>query len=129
MNDCHGLLQSHGRVSCFSLYITPADPTFNLFIVETRFKSLKPASFIVPTMNLTGYAVFLITGKVSDARRRGATTEAYSSIRRKPAPAEAGGGAIEGNAAGDALMVIRNSAPCLTLSIQSSIFAELKEGL
>jgi len=43
--------------------------------------------------------------KVLGARRRGATTEAYGAIRRKHAPAEAGGGAIEGNAADDALMV------------------------
>jgi len=48
---------------------------------------------------------FLITSKVLDVRRRGATTEAYGVIRRKPAPAKAGGGAIEGNAADDALMV------------------------
>ncbi len=45
------------------------------------------------------YEVLLITSKVSDARRRGATTEAYGAIRRKPAPAKAGGGVIEGNAA------------------------------
>ena len=31
--------------------------------------------------------------------------EAYGAIRRKPAPAKAGGGAIEVNAADDALMV------------------------
>ena len=43
--------------------------------------------------------------KVLDARSRGATTEAYGAIRRKPAPVKAGGGAIEGNAADDALMV------------------------
>jgi hypothetical protein len=45
------------------------------------------------------YGGSLITNKVLDARRRGVTTEAYESIRRKPAPAKAGGGAIEGNAA------------------------------
>jgi hypothetical protein len=44
-----------------------------------------------------GYAAFLITSKVLDVRRRGATTEAYGVIRRKPAPAKpapakAGGG-------------------------------------
>ena len=54
-----------------------------------------------------GYVAFLITSKVLDVRRRGATTEAYGVIRRKPAPAKAGGGAIEGNAADDALMVDR----------------------
>jgi len=43
-----------------------------------------------------GYGVFLITSKVLDARRRGATTEAYGTPQ---------GGAIEGNAAEDALMV------------------------
>jgi hypothetical protein len=42
---------------------------------------------------------------VLDGRHRGATTEAYGAIRRKLAPAKAGGGAIEGNAADDALMV------------------------
>jgi len=34
-------------------------------------------------MKLAVYGVFLITSKVSDARRRGATTEAYEAIRRK----------------------------------------------
>jgi hypothetical protein len=57
-----------------------------------RLSRLKPA----------GYGVFLITSKRLDARRRGATTEAYGAIRRK-------GGAIEGNAADDALLVIRAS--------------------
>jgi hypothetical protein len=66
-----------------------------------------------------GYAVFLITSEVLDARRQGATTEAYGPIRRKPAPAKAGGEAIEGNAADDALMVdqgtcsILDTPPCL----------------
>jgi hypothetical protein len=32
----------------------------------------------------TSYGVFLITRKVLDARRRGATTEAYGTLRRKP---------------------------------------------
>jgi len=45
------------------------------------------------------YGVYLITSKVLDARRRGATTEPYEAIRCKPAPAEAGGGAIDGNGA------------------------------
>jgi hypothetical protein len=58
-------------------------------------------------LKLMSYVSFLITSKVLDVRRRGATTEAYGVIRRKPAPAKAGGGAIEGNAADDALMVIR----------------------
>jgi hypothetical protein len=56
-------------------------------------------------LKLVGYVAFLITSKVLDVRRRGATTEAYGVIHRKPAPAKAGGGAIEGNAADDALMV------------------------
>jgi hypothetical protein len=30
-----------------------------------------------------GYGILLITRKVLDARRRGATTEAYGAIRRK----------------------------------------------
>jgi len=34
-------------------------------------------------MARAGYGVFLITRKVLDARRRGATTEAYGAIRRK----------------------------------------------
>jgi hypothetical protein len=58
-------------------------------------------------LETVGFVGFLITSKVLDARRRGETTEAYGLIRRKPAPAKAGGGAIEGNAADDALMVIR----------------------
>jgi hypothetical protein len=33
----------------------------------------------------------LITSKVLDARRRGATTEPYGAIHRKHAPAQAGG--------------------------------------
>jgi hypothetical protein len=37
-----------------------------------------------PPSNLgAGYGTFLITSKVLDARRRGATTEAYGGIRRK----------------------------------------------
>jgi hypothetical protein len=58
---------------------------------------------------ILGYAAFLITSRVLDVRRRGVTTEAYGVIRRKPAPAKAGGGAIEGNAADDALMVDQGS--------------------
>jgi len=34
-------------------------------------------------MKSAGYALFLITSKVLDARRRGVTTEAYGAIRRK----------------------------------------------
>jgi hypothetical protein len=41
---------------------------------------------------------FLITSKASDARRRGATTEAYEAIRRKKKRALAGL-RLEGNAA------------------------------
>ena len=40
---------------------------------------------------------------------RQAPTEPYGAIRRKHAPAQAGGGAIEGNAADDALMVDQGS--------------------
>jgi hypothetical protein len=58
---------------------------------------------------ILGYVAFLITSRVLDVRRRGAMTEAYGVIRRKPAPAKAGGGAIEGNAADDALMVDQSS--------------------
>jgi hypothetical protein len=36
-----------------------------------------------PKLKSAGYGVFLITSKVLDARRRGATTEAYGAIRRK----------------------------------------------
>jgi hypothetical protein len=43
---------------------------------------------------ILGYVAFLITSRVLDVRRRGAMTEAYGVIRRKPAPAKAGGGAI-----------------------------------
>jgi len=35
-------------------------------------------------VKLARYAVLLITRKVLDARRRGATTEAYGAMRRKP---------------------------------------------
>jgi hypothetical protein len=34
-------------------------------------------------MKPESYALFLITSKALDARRRGATTEAYGAIRRK----------------------------------------------
>jgi len=34
-------------------------------------------------LKTAGYRIFLITRKVLDARRRGATTEAYGTIRRK----------------------------------------------
>jgi hypothetical protein len=37
----------------------------------------------VSKLKSAGYEVFLITRKVLDARRRGATTEAYGAIRRK----------------------------------------------
>jgi hypothetical protein len=47
--------------------------------------------------------------KVFDARRRGVTTETYGAISCKHAPAQAGGGAIEGNAADDALLVDQGS--------------------
>ena len=64
-----------------------------------------PLSNLPVKAESSGSGVSLIISKVLDARRRGATTEAYRAIRRKPAPAKAGGGAIEGNAADDALMV------------------------
>jgi len=51
-----------------------------------------------------GFEEFLITGKASDARRRGATTEAYGAIRRKEERVLARL-RREGNAADDALMV------------------------
>ena len=35
-------------------------------------------------MKLAAYRILLITSGVLDARRRGATTEAYRAIRRKP---------------------------------------------
>jgi hypothetical protein len=38
----------------------------------------------VSKMKSAGYGTFLITSKVLDARRRGATTEAYGAICRKP---------------------------------------------
>jgi len=57
-----------------------------------QLSGLKPAA----------YGPFLITIKVLDANRRGATTEPYGAIRRKHAPAQAGGGEIEGNAVDDA---------------------------
>jgi len=53
-----------------------------------------------------GFEEFLITSTASDARRRGATTEAYGAIRRKEERALARL-RREGNAADDALMVIR----------------------
>jgi len=37
----------------------------------------------VSKMKSAGYGILLITSKVLDARRRGATTEAYGAIRRK----------------------------------------------
>jgi len=41
--------------------------------------------FVKPSkLKSAGYGIFLITRKVLDARRRGATTEAYGAIRRKP---------------------------------------------
>jgi hypothetical protein len=64
-----------------------------------------PSNLGIKALKSVGNVAFLNTSKVLDARRRGATTEAYGAIRRKPAPAKAGGGAIEGNAADDALMV------------------------
>jgi len=56
----------------------------------------------------TGYGIFLITSKVLDARRRGATTEAYGGSNTPH------GGAIEGNAADDALMVDQGNPFTLT---------------
>jgi hypothetical protein len=58
------------------------------------------------------YRVRLMTSKVLDAVRqaltapRSNTTEPYGAIRAKHAPAQAGGGAIEGNGADNALLVI-----------------------
>ena len=55
--------------------------------------------------HLRGLATAIHEVSRLDARRRGAMTEAYGAIRRKHAPAQAGGGASEGNGADDALMV------------------------
>ena len=60
---------------------------------------------LVSKRNPAGYGEFLITSKVLDARRRGATTEPYGAIRRKHAPAQAREGASEDNGADDALLV------------------------
>lgn len=46
------------------------------------------ASFPEPKPE-AGFAQFLITSEASDARRRGATTEAYGAIRRKEERAKA----------------------------------------
>jgi hypothetical protein len=43
-----------------------------------------PSNVDIKTVKSPGYEVFLINSKVLDARRRGATTEAYGAIRRKP---------------------------------------------
>ena len=56
---------------------------------------------------------FLITGKASDARRHGATTEAYGALRRKEERALARL-RREGNAADDALMVNQGAKERLT---------------
>jgi hypothetical protein len=41
--------------------------------------------FVKPSkLKSAGYGPFLITRKVLGARRRGATTEAYGAMRRKP---------------------------------------------
>ena len=64
-----------------------------------------------------GYGVFLITSKVLDARRRGATTEVYGGSNTPQACREPQGrtrGAIEGNAADDALMVDQGECNLLT---------------
>jgi hypothetical protein len=66
--------------------------------ISSRLTQISRLTWVL-RLELVGYATFLIASKVSDVRRRGATTEAYGVIRRKPAPAKAGGGAIEGNAA------------------------------
>jgi hypothetical protein len=55
---------------------------------------------------------FLITSKASDARRRGATTEAYEAIRRKEERALARL-RREGNAADDALLVDQGVRNCV----------------
>ena len=60
-----------------------------------------------------GFEEFLITSNASDARRRGATTEAYGAIRRKEERALARL-RREGNAADDALMVNQGCVASLT---------------
>jgi len=42
-----------------------------------------------PLMVSAGLRLFLVTSKASDARRRGATSEAYEAIRRKEERAKA----------------------------------------
>jgi len=59
-------------------------------------------------MKSAGYVIFLITSKVLDARRRGATTEAYGAIGQ--------GGAIEGNVASNTLMVDHGGLISLTMN-------------
>jgi hypothetical protein len=44
---------------------------------------LTESLFLISIVKLKGYATALVTIKVLDARRRGATTEAYGVIRRK----------------------------------------------
>ena len=61
-------------------------------------------------LKLVGYLAFLITSKILDVRRRGATSEAYGAIRRKEerSLARLGGKAIRRrrtSTADDALMV------------------------
>jgi hypothetical protein len=52
--------------------------------VGTNFPSkIHRLIFLVSKLKSSVYGVFLITSKVLDARRRGATIEAYGAIRRK----------------------------------------------
>jgi len=53
-----------------------------------RMKPKSTASFL-ECKGDAGFEQFLITSKASDARRRGATTEAYGAIRRKEERAKA----------------------------------------
>ena len=55
-----------------------------LAVMAVRRKEIQIRRLIcVLRLKLVGYLAFLITSKVLDVRRRGATTEAYGVIRRK----------------------------------------------
>jgi hypothetical protein len=54
-----------------------------LTIGKTKYRAQNPPPNLGIKTEIASYGVFLITRKVLDARRRGATTEAYGAIRRK----------------------------------------------
>jgi hypothetical protein len=76
----------------------------------------------VSKLKTAGYGVFLITSKALDARRRGATTEAYGGSNTPQ------GGGIEGNAADDALMVDQGREMLLQYGIAYGINSSTKTG-